>query len=134
MKRFIYYLICTGLVSAVMTLAHAEDRHWVPNHYGTDVAPLSCFVDDNWVLSNNTTPAVVPVDGESIAHTDSCCNPKPFITIDNGGSGVNLPNSDIRFDAKTNIFDSSAGDLSDPESGSYDLGSRRCLDCKQDRV
>ena len=128
MKLFYSTILCFSLLFCVNS--YAEDRHWITGpgnntlietNYGTATVPLSWFDANKWFLSNNSTAASPPVDGESVAHANSCCNPEPFITIDNSGNGVLLPDSDIRFDAKTNIFDSSAGDLSDVDGNSYNF-------------
>ncbi len=116
-----------------LTSVHAEDVHWikgpgnnteVETRYGTAALPLSWFDTTKWftdVAEPQTPNGAVPTDGQSVAHTNSCCNPEPFVDIDNAGAGVNLPNSAIRFDAKTNLVDSSAGDLTDVGGGSYDF-------------
>lgn len=112
----------------------AEDVHWITGpgnnteveaRYGTAALPLSWFDTTKWFTDTadpQTPNSAVPLDGQSIAHSNSCCNPEPFVDLNNGGLGVNLPNSSIRFEAKTNLLDSSAGDLTDPGGGSYDLG------------
>ncbi len=108
----------------------AADRHWITGpgdgtlidtHYGTATTPLNWFDNSKWFESDNTTSAMAPIDGQSVNHSRSCCNPEPFISIDNSGNGVNLPSSSIEFSAKTNLFDLSAGNLSDVANGSYNL-------------
>ncbi|MGC6466725.1 MAG: hypothetical protein ACON5N_14160 [Akkermansiaceae bacterium] len=112
---------------------NAEDLYWIngpgnnteiETSYGTAALPLTWFDTTKWFTTASAPQnpnAAVPLDGQSIAHQNSCCNPEPFIDLNNGGLGVNLPNSSIRFDAKTNLLDSSAGDLTDVTGGSYDL-------------
>lgn len=123
----------TALLIATATSAHSEDVHWITGEgnnteietrYGTAAAPLSWLDTTKWFTDtgNPQTPNdAIPMDGQSVAHSNSCCNPEPFVDIDNGGAGINLPNSAIRFDAKTNLLDSSAGDLTDLNGGSYDF-------------
>lgn len=125
-------LFTAGLL-LVPSLIRAEDVHWitgpgnnteVATRYGTAAQPLSWFDTTKWFTdtANPQTPnGAVPLDGQSVAHSNSCCNPEPFVDINNGGQGVNLPTSAIRFDAKTNLLDSSAGDLTDIGDGSYNL-------------
>ena len=135
------YIIC--LCSTIRAnVAFAEDVHWITGvgktgqdnialRYGTDGVPLSWFDTSKWFTDDprptdpdiglQTPNNAIPTDGQSVAHTNSCCNPEPFVSIDNGGNGVNLPSSAIRFDAKTNLFDSGAGDLTDLAGGSYDF-------------
>lgn len=124
----LFTCFCMTLLSIGNT--NAADRHWITGpgngtlidtNYGTASAPLSWFDQSKWFESNESTSATVPSDGQSIIHRNSCCNPEPFISIDNSGNGVMLPNSDITFTAKTNLFDLSAGDLSNVAGGSYDL-------------
>ena len=122
-----------ALVWSLMFFAagvNAADRHWITGpgnntmidtNYGTATMPLSWFDSSKWFEDDDSTPASVPVDGESVLHDNSCCNPEPFVDVNNGGSGVNLPNSAVEFTAKTNLFDLSAGDLSDVNGGSYDF-------------
>ena len=117
------------------TLSPAEDVHWIKGpgnntevelRYGTAAMPLSWFDTSKWftdVAEPQTPNGALPTDGQSVAHSNSCCNPEPFVDIDNGGDGVDLPNSAISFDAKTNLLDSSAGDLTDVAGGSYDLSA-----------
>ncbi len=135
MRRFICFGACLFVTGFVAATAHAEDVNWIGGgtnndtspanvalRYGTATVPLSYFDTSKWFLDVGefqTNPNnAIPLDGQSVGFTNSCCNPEPFVTIDNAGAGVFLPNSAIRFDAKTNIFDSSAGDL----GGGYDFG------------
>ncbi len=129
-------LICLASTTLV-SVALAEDVHWITGQgdnseietrYGTAATPLSWFDTTKWFTDDpkpssgpQTANNAIPIDGQSVAHSNSCCNPEPFVTIENGGAGVNLPNSSIRFDAKTNLFDSGAGDLTDIAGGSYDF-------------
>ena len=111
----------------------AEDVHWITGpgnnteiatRYGTAAQPLSWFDPDLWFTDtgNPQTPnSAVPLDGQSVAHSNSCCNPEPYVDINNNGQGVDLPNSALRFDAKTNLLDSSAGNLTEVAEGSYDF-------------
>ena len=132
---FLDWRLAAGIASISMgTIANAEDVHWitgpgnnteVATRYGTAGSPLSWFDQTKWftdVADPQTPNNAIPADGQSVAHTNSCCNPEPFVDIDNAGAGVNLPSSAIRFDAKTNLLDSSAGDLTDVAGGSYDFG------------
>ncbi len=96
--------------------------------YGSASAPLSFFDPDKWFLDSpgqnnfHTNPLNgVPTDGDDIIMQRSCCNPEPFVDINNGGAGVNFGNSSFRFDAKTNLLDSSAGDLTNVGGGSYNF-------------
>ena len=94
------------LAGASAIRANAEDIHWDPTQYGTSAAPLSWHDTSKWLNHDGTPAGAVPTNGQSIALADSCCNPEPYINIDLAGAGVNLPNSTIRFDAKTNLVDS----------------------------
>ena len=122
---------------SVIQSASAINVYWIngpgnntqiPTNYGTATTPLNWFDSTKWFLDTpaqntaQTNPyGMAPVNGDTVIHEKSCCNPEPFITIDNGGAGVNLPASNMRFDAKTNIFDSGAGDLSNVGGGSYNF-------------
>ena len=94
-----------GLVGTSGALA--ETIHWAPTQYGTSAAPLSWHDASKWLNHDGTPAGATPTNGQSVALADSCCNPEPFVNIDLAGAGVNLPNSTIRFDAKTNLVDSS---------------------------
>lgn len=130
--------LCTAAIISIFNSVapvHAEDVYWitgpgddteVDTRYGTAASPLRWFDTTKWftdVADPQTPNNAIPSDGQSIAHSNSCCNPEPFVDIDNGGSGVNLPNSAIRFEAKTNLVDSSAGDVTDIGGGSYDFAA-----------
>lgn len=134
--RFISMRLVTERTLPLLMMAitaRAEDVHWITGpgnnteieaRYGTATQPLQWSDTTKWFsdVANPQTPnGAIPVDGQSIAFTNSCCNPEPFVDIDNGGAGVDLSRSAIRFDAKTNIFDSSAGDPGDVAGGSYDF-------------
>ena len=129
--------LALGMFLGLAVAAHAEQVYWItgpgnntliPERYGTASAPLSWFDTTKWFTDapsypNAQTPNnAVPTNGQSVAHTGSCCNPEPFVDINNGGLGVNLPASSIRFDAKTNLVDSSAGDVS-ALPGSYNFAA-----------
>lgn len=116
MRTTIYRMVFISFIATLTAVAHAEDKDWTPVGAGTTTVPMDWFDDANW------TPVSVPVDGDLIT-ADNFVNELVYITIDNSGSGVNLPNSNISFDDKYNIFDSGAGDLSDIGGDSYDYGA-----------
>lgn len=98
----------------------------INTNYGTATAPLNFFDSTLWFTDSNHPQSNplgrAPLDGDTVIFPNSCCNPEPFVSIDNGGAGVNLPTSSITFDNnKTNLFDLSAGDLSDVNGGSYNF-------------
>ena len=102
--------LALGMFLGLAAAAHAEQVYWITgpgnntqiaDRYGTASAPLSWFDTTKWFTNdpaypNPQTPnGAVPTNGQSIAHTRSCCNPEPFVDINNGGAGVFLPGSSI---------------------------------------
>jgi len=77
----------------------AEDRNWDMTSFETGG---SWFNPSVWVEGS------VPVNGQSVA-INKCCAQND-VDIDNGGAGVSLPASAIRFDNKTNLLDLSGAD------------------------
>ena len=76
--------------------------NWVSNSNG------------NWFDQGNWVESLVPEDGDSVRF--GLVNPDfavENVDIDNGGAGINLPNSTLRIERKVNFSDASAG--GDPE-------------------
>lgn len=112
---------------AVFWIQGPGDNTLIDTNYGTATAPLFYIDTSKWFNDNGHPQSDplgrLPIDGEDVIFQGSCCNPEPFVSIESGGAGVVLPNSFFRFDAKTNIFDSGAGDLSDVAGGSYNFAA-----------
>jgi hypothetical protein len=100
------------LLIVVVGQASAEDRNWDMTNFEFGGV---------WQSTSVWLEIAVPTNGQSVL-LSKCCG-ENLVDIDNAGSGVNLPASALRFENKTNLYDSTAGSLNaNGTINTYDYG------------